>query len=153
MGTVYRKGIMSPSSAAVDLVARWEGFEPHAYRCPAGVWTLGYGTTRGVVEGMSITEPEARSLLSRDLDGAGRAVERLTPRILQQHQFDALCSFVYNLGQGAYLGSRLRRRILQDRFRAAAAEFLRWRFAGGRELYGLLRRRLEEQSMFMGVSR
>ena len=142
-------------SLAADIVAKFEGFRSAAYLCPAGVYTVGYGSTRAadgkpVRPGLSVTEEEARALLQRDLAGAARAVERLVTVPLEPHETAALVSFVYNVGQGAFAESTLLRMLNTDARTSTAAQFARWNKAGGKVLAGLTRRRAAEAAMFRG---
>ena len=121
----------------VELIKRFEGFSARTYMCPAGYPTIGYGHV--VLKGESfnrIDEAEAVRLLRRDAQIAERAVLRLVTSPLKDQQFDALVSFTYNLGGGALQSSTLRRKLLRREYEAAANEFRRWVFAGGRKLNG-----------------
>lgn len=141
---------MKPSKACIEFVKSFEGFKEHAYACPAGVWTIGYGTTEHVQPGDTVTESEAEELLYNELLQCADAVNDLVEVDLNQHQFDALCSFIYNLGRSAFAGSTLLKLINAGKFDAAAAQFPRWNKAGGIVLSGLARRREAERRMFCG---
>jgi lysozyme len=139
------------SEAGAELIAGFEGFVGHPYRDAVGVWTIGFGHTHGVGPGSRpITRQQALELLRRDLDSEyGRPVNALGLP-LNQNQFDALVSFVYNCGPGAIaasttIGKRLRARD----WRGAADALLAWDKAGGRVLLGLTRRRRAERSLFL----
>jgi lysozyme len=141
--------------AALQLVAEFEGYRSEAYRCPAGVWTIGYGTTRWgdgrpVQPGDTITEDAARRLLKRDLADAAQAVDDLVKVELTEHQRAALISFVYNIGRGAFARSTLLARLSAGHMTSAADEFMRWIRAGGVVLPGLVRRRSAEAKLFSG---
>lgn len=141
---------MNTSQEGIDLIKSFEGFRSAPYICPAGVATYGYGTTAGVTMNTPpITEDEAEALLARDLLRFERSVSRLCPVSLTQGQFDALVSFSYNLGSGALQSSTLRRRLLRGDYEGAADELLRWVWAGGRRLAGLVRRRAAERVLFI----
>ena len=88
----------------IALVKQFEGLYTQAYRCPAGVWTIGYGHTDGVTPGMSISEKQAEKYLKDDLAAAGEQVGRLVKVPLNNHQFAALASFVFNVGTGNLSG-------------------------------------------------
>ncbi|MGL4648912.1 MAG: lysozyme [Caldilineaceae bacterium] len=138
-----------------DIVAHFEGFRADAYLCPAGVYTMGYGTTRGadgkpVRPGMRVSEADARALLMRDLAGAARAVETLVSVPLADHERAALISFVYNVGQGAFAASTMLRLLNAGDRSGAAAQFARWNLARGKVLRGLVARRRAEAYMFRG---
>lgn len=140
---------MQISQAGLDLIKSFEGFEPEAYLCPAGVWTIGYGHTGDVVEGQSVTEEEAEELLLQDVAFAEDTVNSLVEVELSQQMFDALVCFVYNVGVGAFEQSTLLRLLNQGQMEEAAEQFLRWNKAGGKELAGLTRRREAERALFL----
>jgi len=145
---------MRTSQAGIDLIKRFEDFRARAYQDSAGVWTIGYGTTAGagvkVRPGMTISRAQAEEYLRDHLQQVERAVDRLVTVPLEQHEFDALVSFVYNVGGGAFAKSTLRRKLNAGDRKAAANEFLRWNKAGGKVLKGLKRRRAAERRMFLG---
>lgn len=138
------------TARAIALIQRFEGLRLAAYRCPAGVWTIGWGHTDGVGEGDSVTRAEADALLRRDVGRLAARVRELTrPRELTANQMAALVSFSYNVGAGNFGRSTLRRMILANPDDPRiAAEFARWRFAGGRELPGLVARRAAEAELY-----
>ncbi|MCC6444221.1 MAG: lysozyme [Armatimonadetes bacterium] len=119
-----------------------------AYLDAVNVPTIGYGHTRGVTMNQVITFEEAEDLLKADLKEFSRAVSGLVKAPLSEGQFSALVSFAFNVGAGALAASTLLKRVNEKRFPEAANEFLRWRFAGGQELPGLLRRRRAEKALF-----
>ena len=139
---------MTPSDACVEFVKSFEGFSPTAYKCSAGVWTIGYGTTENVQPGDTITEQEAKFLLYGDLLEASDAVMDLVDVDLTQKQFDALTSFVYNVGREAFRNSTLLKLLNAENYGGAAAQFERWNKAGGNVIAGLSRRRKAERKMF-----
>lgn len=142
---------MRLSDAGSALIEEFEGFRSHPYRDPVGVWTIGYGSTKGVGPNTPpVTRAQARARLKREVDAVyGAAVNRLGLP-LNQNQFDALTSFVYNVGPGALSSSTGIGRALRRRdWRAAADELLRWDKAGGRTLPGLTRRRRAERALFL----
>lgn len=143
---------MKTSQTGLDLIKAFEGLQLEAYRCPAGVWTVGYGTTKNVRRGMRITKRQAEILLSEDVAEFERAVEQAVTIELQQHEFDALVSFAYNVGAGALASSTLVRKLNTGDRAGAAREFDRWNKAGGRVLPGLTRRRAAERALFEGQS-
>lgn len=137
------------SDAGLDLIKSHEGLRLNAYLCPAGVLTIGYGHTATTQTGQQITEAQAEALLRQDVQWAEAAVRRNVTVPLTQSQFDALVSFVFNIGEPAFRRSTLLR-LLNDGQRAAAAdEFARWNKAGNRVLAGLTRRRADEQQLFL----
>lgn len=152
--TGVRSISVKTSESGVELIKRFEGLELEAYQDIAGVWTIGYGHTGPDVQpGMRISEREAEALLRRDLKPREDAVERLTSVPLNQNEFDALVSFVYNVGVEAYRRSTARRR-LNGGDRIGAADALTWwnkATVGGvlREVMGLTRRRAAERALFL----
>ena len=143
------------SDPGLILVKHYEGFSNEAYRCPASYWTIGYGAIWGI-NGRRVTEDhpnfnevQGGQLLKRDLSIAERGVLKQTKVPLTDNQFDALCSFVFNLGSGAFQSSTLRRRLNRGDYEGAANEFPRWVFAGGRKLKGLIKRRSDERLLFL----
>ena len=144
---------MQVSPVGIALIKRFEGFSPCVYRCPAGMPTIGYGH---VVQHNSrladeITPAQADNLLYADAAMAGAAVARLIRARLTQNQFDALVSFVFNLGAGRLQMSRLRAVINRGEHADAPAEFNRWVYAAGRKLPGLVARRKAEAALYGDV--
>ncbi|MBE1236327.1 lysozyme [Phaeovibrio sulfidiphilus] len=140
-------------SAGVDLVKEFEqgpggGPALHAYLCPAGVWTIGYGHTRTARPGLEITAGQALDLLGRDLEQAGREVERRVSVPLCAPRFAALASFVFNAGAGSFARSTLLRRLNAGEYDAVPGELGRWTRANGRVLPGLVRRRAAEAALW-----
>ncbi len=135
---------------AVDLIAEFEGFEPKPYKCPAGVWTIGYGQTQGVTaKSKPVTEKQARERLYYDVTKVfAPQLDGLLEVKLTDEQYAALLSFTYNLGAGALRKSTLLRMVNQRRWDSAKLQFYRWVFAGGRKLNGLIRRRKREAELF-----
>lgn len=140
--------MMQISKAGLDLIKQFEGLYLKAYRCPAGVPTIGYGHTAGVAMGQTITQQQADDYLRRDVRQFERAVARLVTVPLTQGQFDALVSFAFNIGDGALAQSTLLRLLNAGDYAGAAAQFDRWNKAGGRVLPGLVRRRAAERALF-----
>lgn len=140
---------MKVSDACVQLVKTFEGLSTSAYVCPAGVVTIGYGHTRNVEKGQVITEKLATVLLMEDLASVAEEVARiLGDTQVSQNEFDALCSFTFNLGSGNLLKSTLLKKLTAGDRKGAAQEFLKWNKAGGRSLAGLTRRREAEKRLF-----
>jgi len=145
----------TPASTKVDcvkdtsVIRRFEGFESNAYLCPAGVLTIGYGHTKTVTKGMVITKERGEELLRQDLDWCERAINANVTVPLTQNQYDALTSFIYNVGAGAFKKSTLLRKINAKDYKGAADEFPRWNKAGGKVIKGLVRRRAAERKMFL----
>lgn len=143
---------MQTSQRGIDLIKRFEGLRLSAYKCPAGVWTIGYGTTAGVKEGQVITKERADELLRDDVKRFEDQVLRLVKVPLTQGQLDALVSFTYNLGAANLGNSTLLRLLNAGDYKGAAAQFDRWNKAGGKVLKGLVTRRAAERAMFEGRS-
>ena len=138
---------MKTSQRGINLIKQFEGVRLTAYKCPAGVYTIGYGHTRGVKRGMKITEEEASALLASDLLNSEKAVERYDSVYhWNQNEFDALVSFTFNCG-AANLRSLLRNGR-RNRSQIAATLPL-YRKAGGKVLKGLERRRAAEKALFL----
>ncbi|MGF1542867.1 MAG: lysozyme [Pleurocapsa sp.] len=142
------KQSLVPSQKCIDLIKRWEGFRSRAYLCPAGVPTIGYGHTKRVKMGDTITHQKAEELLFEDVAIFANAVNRLVSVPLSQNQFDALTSFTYNLGIGAFGKSSLLLALNKKQYTVAASWFSRYVYAGKTRLPGLVRRREEEKRLF-----
>ncbi len=140
---------MKTSQKGIDLITRFEGFRARAYKCPAGVWTIGYGHTKGVKAGQSVTLEGAQDLLRQDLKNFEDWVTKLVKVELTQGQFDALVSFCFNLGPGALDSSTLLKLVNQQKFALAADQFKRYNKASGVELSGLTKRRQAERDLFV----
>jgi len=133
------------------LIKSFEGLRLKAYRDAVGIWTIGYGTTRGVQPGMEITERQAEEFLQADLARFEQAINGAVKAPINDNQFAALVSFTYNVGSGALRSSTLLRLLNgKENVRAVADQFPRWNRAGGRVLAGLTRRRQAERSLFLG---
>lgn len=139
---------MKISEAGLSLIKQFEGFRANAYLDSVGVPTIGYGHTMGVRLGDVCTPEEAEEWLKGDCDAAERCVNHTVAVPLTQHEFDALVSFVFNLGCGNFRKSTLLKLLNENRHDEAAMEFRRWDRAGGQVLAGLTKRRLAEQRLF-----
>lgn len=136
--------------AAITLVKHFEGCSLVAYKDGGGVLTIGYGHTGSDVKrGQRITQDQANSLLFKDLNVAAQAVLRLTKINLNDNQYSALISFVFNVGAGAYQRSTLRQCINRGEIGDVRAQFLRWCKDNGATIPGLLRRREAESRLFL----
>jgi len=151
---------MNISDRGLDLIKEFEGYlRPTkdggciAYRCPAGVWSLGWGCTKGIKPGMTWTRQQATEGLRREIAECEAAVTRLATVPINQHQFDALVSFAYNCGIGALGKSTILRRLNKGHYDAAADALMMWDKArvNGRMtvLRGLTRRRAAEKALFL----
>ena len=140
---------MEISKNGIDLIKRFEGCRLSAYKCPAGIWTIGYGHTGNVKKGETITKEEAEKLLEEDLIVHSNNVSRLVKVTLNQNQFDALVSFEYNVGFYRFKNSTLLKLLNQKKYKEAAAQFKAWKYGGGRVLMGLVKRREMEEKLFL----
>lgn len=139
---------MRTSQRGINLIKQHEGLRLEAYRCPAGIYTIGYGHTAGVRRGDIIDEQKAEQLLAEDLKKFEAVVNRECPGV-SQNQFDALVSFTFNLGE-----TNLRKSTLLKCVKANPdgqniyTEFLRWNKSKGEVLPGLIRRRKAEADLY-----
>ena len=140
---------MNVSETGIELIKKFEGCVLKAYKCPAGIWTIGYGHTLGVKEGQTITKKQAESFLKQDLIRFELTVNNLVNVPLNQCQFDALVSFCYNLGSGNLKSSTLLKLLNKGDYNGAADQFERWVYAGGKKLPGLVKRRIAEKELFL----
>lgn len=153
----FSKHHMYIDNKALDLIKTFEGLRLKAYRCPAGVWTIGYGHTKGVYPGMTITEELANKFLIDDIWNFEREVDSLVKVSITQNQFNALVSFAFNVGSdiddddiAEGLGdSTLLRKLNRGDVLGAADEFSKWNKSRGRVLSGLTKRRCAERTLFL----
>lgn len=136
---------MKTSDNGINLIKSFEGCRLTAYKCPAGVWTIGYGHTNEVSTGMKITEAQAVNFLKQDLCKFENSVNKVCSSLnLNQNEFDALVSFTYNCGEGSL------RTLIKDRSKKQIAEaLLLYNKSGGKILPGLVRRREAERELFL----
>lgn len=134
------------------MIRQFEGLRLRAYKCPAGIPTIGYGHTAGVKMGQEITRERAEELLRAEVVRFEGYVDRLVTVPLTQGQFDALVAWTYNLGPGALEKSTMLRRLNAGDYTGAADELERWNRAGGQVLAGLVRRRAAERALFEEVA-
>lgn len=140
---------MQINSHGLEIIKRFEGCKLTAYKCPAGVWTIGYGHTGNVKPNQTITQLDAERLLKLDLKKFEEGVSSLVKVKINENQFAALVSFSYNVGLGALRSSTLLRLLNSGDIKGAAKQFLRWNKASGKEIPGLTKRRIVEQSLFL----
>ena len=140
---------MNISETGIQLIKKFEGCSLKAYKCPAGIWTIGYGHTLGVKEGQTITKEQAETFLKQDIRSFELTVNNLVNVPLNQGQFDALVSFCYNLGTGNLKKSTLLKLINKKDYIGAAEQFDRWVYASGKKLPGLVKRRTAEKELFL----
>lgn len=147
---------MQISYSGINALKEHEGLRLQAYRDTGGVWTIGYGTIKingkPVEQGMTCTREQAEQWLYADLAWAQTAVNKLVRATLAQHQYDALVSFVYNIGEEAFTKSTMLRKLNAQDYVGAAKEFDRWVNDNGKVVKGLVARRRIERDMFEGHS-
>ncbi len=141
------------SENGLSLIKQFEGYSATVYRCPASYRTIGYGHVLRADEHFDdgIDKQQAELLLRSDVQVAERAVLRLIDAPLTDGQFAALVSFVFNLGAGALQRSILRRKVNRQEHTEVPAEFVRWVYARGRKLPGLVKRRRCEAMLYLGT--
>ena len=133
---------------ATKLVAKYEGFRPEPYLCPAGTWTIGYGCTDSAVVGLGrITKDEATNILKKRIREEYAAIKKLDLN-LNKNQTVALISLRFNIGAGNFNSSTLLKKLKQGDYTAASAEFPKWRLGNGVVLRGLVNRRADERKVF-----
>lgn len=147
---------MIPSQNAIDLIKSFEGFQPKEYLCPAGKPTIGYGhVIRDGEKFTTITEQQAETLLKTDLKWVCRTIDNAVTCDLTQNEYDALCSFIFNIGGTNFRNSSCCRLLNQDNYMDAADAILLWNKVtnpktGEKEVSaGLERRREAERALFM----
>ncbi len=154
---------MITNDAALKIIMDSEGLMLEAYKCPAGVWTVGYGHTRDPYTGKPDVEPgrklrskhEAEELLTFDLQKYEEDVGKLCPKGTNGNQFSACVSLAYNIGVAAFEKSTLLKKLKAKAPLSAAEEFLKWVYAGKnpdgtpKKLNGLVKRRAAERALFL----
>lgn len=143
-----RSPTLKISNTGVKFIADFEGCRLEAYLCPASVWTIGFGRTKGVKPGMQITREQAEEFLRQDLAEFEKAIALLVKVPLNQNQFDACISLMFNIGTSAFANSTLLKLLNQKNYSACATQFLRWNKAGGQIMAGLVFRREKELALF-----
>tara|TARA_Y100001963_G_C6549646_1_gene339241 strand:+ start:97 stop:540 length:444 start_codon:yes stop_codon:yes gene_type:complete len=143
---------MKISDEGLSLIKHFEGCELKAYRCAANVLTIGYGSTKGVTEDMEITQEEAESLLQEEMHEYEGYINDMVKVPLEQHQFDSMVSWVFNLGSGNLSSSTLLKKLNNSEYDEVPEQIKRWNKAGGKVLEGLVRRREAEALLFSGKS-
>ena len=144
---------MRISEHGIDFIKHWEGCKLVAYLDGGGVWTIGIGHTGPDVQnGDEITELLAEQLLAADIGDAEECIEHFVDADLNQHEFDALCSLIFNIGCGAFRSSTLLKLLNAGDRQGAKQQFQRWCKDNGKTVQGLLNRRLAEAALFGGVA-
>lgn len=141
---------METNEKGIALIKEFEGCALESYKCPAGVWTIGYGHTRNVKPKQVLTEKQAETLLKVDLAVFERGVTSALYGVrLNSNQFSALVSFAFNLGLGNLRNSTLLKKIKANPYdKSIRTEFGKWVFANGKPLEGLARRRKAEADLY-----
>jgi lysozyme len=143
---------MKTSERGIKLIKDSEGLRLRAYKCPGDVWTIGYGHAIKATESHFLTEEITESiadlLLRKDIIDAELAVKKYVDVAINQNQFDALVSFVFNLGPRALARSTLLKKLNDGKMLEVPAEFKRWVYADGKILEGLRKRRNAEAELF-----
>ena len=134
---------------AIPIVKKFEGCELKAYQCSAGVWTIGYGHTWGIKSTDTITQEQAETYLVGDLMAFKHKLMPLVSVKITENQFFALIDFIYNLGEGNFSSSTLRKKLNKGDFLGAAEEFPKWCRCKGEILNGLKKRREFERELFL----
>ena len=140
--------LMNLGYKGTKILKFFEGCKLTAYQDSVGVWTIGYGHTKGVYDGMTITQEEAEQMLLSELEEYEGYVEKYVTVPLTQNQFDALVVWVYNLGPTNFRNSTLLKELNAGNYNAAGQEITRWNKAGGKVLAGLVKRREAEAQLF-----
>lgn len=150
-GVFMEHNVMYANDETIELIKKFEGFRSKPYKCPGGVWTIGYGRTRGVTNSTKpVTKEEAEVMLWDDLEEFEKGVDELvTYPYLNENQFGALVSFAYNVGLGNLRKSTLLRLLNEGKVVAASEEFKRWNKSAGKTLAGLTKRREAERKLFL----
>lgn len=145
---------MKVSKNCIELIKKFEGFSSTPYKCPAGVWTIGYGSTRYPAgdfiasTDLPITEEQAETIMRLNLINYENDVIRYVSQKINQSQFDALVDFAYNCGSKNLLKSTLLKKVNKGDFLGASKEFGKWVYADGKKLSGLVKRREAERILF-----
>jgi len=147
---------MKTSNEMIELIGKFEGLRLKAYKCPAGIPTIGYGSTtfngKKVTMDMVITREQAVEQLERDLANFEKGVERYVKSKINQDQFDALVSFSYNCGLGNLQRSSLLKKVnANPQDETIRDSFSLWNKGGGKVLAGLVRRRKAEADWYFGI--
>ena len=141
---------MEISAEGLALIKKFEGCELEAYQCSAGVWTIGYGHTKGVQPGDTWSQSHAEHMLEVELEEYQSYINKYVTVNLSQNQFDALVSWVYNLGPANLKASTMLKVLNSGDYEGVPAQIKRWNKAGGKVLQGLIRRREAEALLFIG---
>jgi lysozyme len=141
--------IMKTSNNGLKFIKQWEGCCLTSYQDGGGVWTIGFGHTKGIKAGLTITQQQADQYLEVDLKPVNQTLNTAVTVPVNQNQYDALSSFTFNLGSGALKGSTLLKLLNQGNYQGAADEFPKWCHDNGQIVHGLVNRRNAERSLFL----
>ena len=147
---IQRNKNMNISNEGLSLIKKFEGCELNAYKCAAGVPTIGYGSTHGIEMGMSISKSRAEELLLEDIAKFEEHVKNNVKVPLNQNQFDSMVSWTFNLGGGNLKSSTLLKVLNGSDYTDVPNQIKRWNKANGKVLEGLIRRREAEALLFEG---
>jgi lysozyme len=136
---------------AIQLIKKYEGLRLKKYLCPAQKWTIGYGHVILKNENLVIiTKEKAEELLQSDLEKTYNSILKVIKNIkLNENQINALISFVFNIGSGAFATSTVLRKLKSNDYIGASDQFSRWVYGSGKKLPGLIKRRNDEKNLFM----
>ncbi|ENX01026.1 hypothetical protein F899_01659 [Acinetobacter sp. CIP 101934] len=142
------------SEAGYDLIREFEGFKDHAYLDTGGVWTIGYGTIKypngtRVRQGDKCTRVQAEIWLKNDCKWVDACLDKYVKAKVSQNQFNAMASFVYNIGETAFAKSTFLTLLNQGNKSGAASQFDRWVFDNSKRVQGLVNRRAKEKALFL----
>lgn len=140
---------MEYSQNGFALTEKHEGLRLQAYRDTGNVWTIGYGHTKGVKSGDTITKDQAVAFLNSDVKEAADAVNGLVTIPITQNQFDALVDFTFNVGRDAFSTSTLLKYLNTGDYKGAGLQFQRWKYDNGKIEPGLVARRADETALFL----
>ena len=140
---------MKISQKGIDLIKSFEGFRSESYQDVGGVWTIGYGHTGNVHRGEVITKKQGELLLRSDLETFEKAVNKNVKVKLTQSMYDALVSFTYNVGSGAFSKSTLLKKLNSGDYVGASEQFGAWNKCNGKVVKGLTNRREKEKTLFL----
>ena len=148
---------MRINEAGLDIIKYYEGWSSRPYKCPAGIATIGYGSTWDIngekvnMNHKKVTKELVEALLLREVLHVDHAIKNLVKAELTENMYSSLASIIYNIGSGNFQRSTLRMKLNRGWYEAAADEFPKWRRAGGRILKGLVKRRAKERELFLAV--
>lgn len=150
-------GLRDISEHGFAIIREFEGFRANAYLDTGGVWTIGYGTIKypdgtKVKKGDTCTQGQAELWLKNDCQWVDACLDKYVNVNINQNQFDALASFIYNVGEAAFVKSTMLTLINQNNMISAASQFDRWVFDNGKRIQGLVNRRSKEKTLFLKVA-